>query len=122
MEKQLEMFINWGCTPFTEHLAGELNSLEIFPDQGEVVDKKNNPALEKFRKAQNVAYDIFNNGLGNKARQCKGALGFCKRDLPLEIYSGGRCVMPARWDRIEEMVEEAFTPIVMAAAKEQGLI
>ena len=122
MEKQLEMFINWGCTPFTEHLAGELNSLEIFPDQGEVVDKKNNPALEKFRKAQNVAYDIFNNGLGNKARQCKGALGFCKRDLPLDEWRGGQLIWPARWDRIEEMVEEAFTPIVIAAAKEQGII
>lgn len=122
MEKQLEMFINWGCTPLTQHLADQLNALDIFPDQGEVVDKKNNRALEKFRKAQNVAYDIFNNGLGNKARQCKGALGFCKRDLPLDMWINGRCIQRARWDRIEEMVEEAFTPIVMAAAKEQGLI
>lgn len=122
MEKQLEMFINWGCTPLTQHLVDQLNALDNFPQQGEVVDKKNNRALEKFRKAQNVAYDIFNNGLGNKAAQCFGALGIRKRDMPFEIYSRGQCIMPARWDRIEEMVEEAFTPIVMAAAKEQGLI
>lgn len=121
MEKQLEMFINWGCTPLTQHLADQLNALDHFPAQGEVEDKKNNPNLEKFRKAQNVAYDIFNNGLSNRARQCKSALGFCKRDLPLEVWST-RYVIPARWDRIEEMVEEAFTPIVMAAAKEQGII
>jgi len=122
MEKQLEMFINWGCTPLTQHLANEINALEIFPAQGEVEDKKNNPALEKFRKAQNVVYDIFNNGLGNRAHQCVGALGIRKRDMPFEIWSGNECVMPTRWERIEEIVEEAFTPIVMAAAKEQGVI
>lgn len=122
MEKQLEMFINWGCTPLTQHLADEINSLDIFPAQGEVEDKKNNPALEKFRKAQNVVYDIFNNGLGNRGHQCFGALGIRKRDMPFDMWSGGRCIQYARWDRIEEMVEEAFTPIVMAAAKEQGLI
>ena len=122
MEKQLEMFINWGCTPLTQHLVDQLNALDNFPQQGEVADKKNNRALEKFRKAQNVTYDIFNNGLGNKAAQCFGALGIRKRDMPFEIYSGGRCVMPARWERIEEMVEEAFTTIVIDAAKEQGLM
>ena len=122
MEKQLEMFINWGCTPLTEHLAEEINNLDIFPVAGEVEDKKNNPALEKFRKAQNVVYDIFNNGLCNRGAQCFGALGIRKRDMPFEVWSGNRCIQPTRWDRIDEMVEEAFTPIVMAAAKEQGLI
>lgn len=122
MEKQLEMFINWGCTPLTEHLAEEINNLDIFPAMGEVEDKKNNPALEKFRKAQNVVYDIFNNGLCNRGAQCFGALGIRKRDMPFEIWSGSHCIQPTRWDRIDEMVEEAFTPIVMAAAKEQGLI
>ena len=122
MEKQLEMFINWGCTPLTEHLAEEINNLDIFPVAGEVEDKKNNPALEKFRKAQNVVYDIFNNGLGNRGAQCFGALGIRKRDMPFEVWSGNSCIQPTRWDRINEMVEEAFTPIVMAAAKEQGLI
>lgn len=122
MEKQLEMFINWGCTPLTQHLADKINALDIFPAQGEVEDKKNNPALEKFRKAQNVVYDIFNNGLGNKAAQCFGALGIRKRDMPFEMWANGRCIQRARWDYIEEMVEEAFTPIVIAAAKEQGII
>ena len=30
--------------------------------------------------------------------------------------------MRANWDRVNEVVEEAFTPIVMAAAKEQGVV
>ena len=121
MEKQLEMFINWGCTPLTQHLVDQLNALDNFPQQGEVADKKNNRALEKFRKAQNVVYDIFNNGLMNRGKSLK-VLGLMRYDLALEEYRGGECIMRANWDRVNEVVEEAFTPIVMAAAKEQGIV
>ena len=113
----------WGCTKATKELAEKLTNLDSFPLQGEVEDKKNNPALEKFRKAQNVVYDIFNNGLGNRARQCRFALnGLTKSDLALPTYYGSQGYYPGNWDQVEELVEEKFTPIVMAAAKEQGLV
>ena len=112
----------WGCTKVTKDLAKKLTNLEHFPLQGEVEDKKNNPALEKFRKAQNVVYDIFNNGLENRARQCRFALnGLTKADLALPSYYANH-YYSGNWDQIEELVEEKFTPIVMAAAEEQGLI
>jgi len=113
------MEIDWGCTPRTKRLAQMLTELDHFPFQGEVVDKKNNPALEKFRKAQNVVYDIFNNGFGNRYREWRN-LGVRKRDLPLPTYYRDY-YYPGNWDRVNEYVEEAFTPIVEAAAKEQGL-
>lgn len=115
--------IDWGCTPETKILADKLSSLDAFPAQGECELKyTKNKYLERFRKAQNVAYDIFNNGMMNRGRQWKH-LGIPKRDLPLDYYDySGRIIQYANWDRIEEMVEEKFTPIIMAAAKEQGLV
>tara|TARA_Y100000385_G_C13063970_1_gene625803 strand:+ start:348 stop:731 length:384 start_codon:yes stop_codon:yes gene_type:complete len=114
---------SWGCTTETKQLAEGLTSLSTWPSAGEVEDKKNNPAMEKFRKAQNVVYDIFNNGLGNRAYQCRHALdGLTKAELAFATYINGRFCYPANWDQIEEKVEEKFTPIVMAAAREQGLI
>ena len=116
---QKELFLSWGQTPLMEHLSEKLQ--ELVPFEGEVEDKKNNPALEKFRKATNVVYDIFNNGLINRQWQVFGVLGLRKRDLPLPSYHRGYHY-PGNWDRVEEMVHKQFKPIVLAAAKEQGLI
>lgn len=117
------MNIIWGCTPEAKVLAEKLSNLDAFPLQGECELKyTKNRHLDRFRRAQNVVYDIFNNGLCNRAKEAK-ILGLAKRDLPLDVYDySGRFMYPANWDRIEEMVEEKFTPFVMAAAKEQGLL
>ena len=119
MDKNIE----WGCTPETKILAERLSNLDAFPSQGECELKyTTNKQLDRFRRAQNVVYDIFNNGLCNRAKEVK-ILGLAKRDLPFEVYDySGRYLYPANWDRIEEIVEEKFTPFVMAAAKEQGLL
>ena len=79
------------------------------------------PKKTKFRKAQNVVYDIFNNGLMNRGKSLK-VLGLKKYDLALDEYRGCQLIYPARWDQVDRVVEEAFTPIVMAAAQEQGLV
>lgn len=114
--------IEWGCTPTTDRLRGMLTDLDHFPDQGECPKKYTaNKELERFRRAQNVVYDIFNNGLGNRGKQLK-ILGLRKDDLALEQWINGRCYGRTNWDQIEEVVEERFTPIIMKAAREQGLI
>ena len=104
----------WGMTPETKELVEKLDML--IPLTGKVKDKK----LEKFRKAQNVVYDIFNNGLCNLGRQLR-VLGLCKYDLNLPYFYGGGYEYPGNWDQVNEVVEKAFTPIVMAAADEQGI-
>ena len=114
--------IEWGCTPTTNRIRNMLSDLDHFPDQGECPKKYTaNKALERFRRAQNVVYDIFNNGLMNRGKQLK-ILGLRRHDLALEEWRGGECIYRANWDRIEEVVEEKFTPIIFEAAKEQGLI
>ena len=119
MKNQLELFTSeWGVRNDVKHLVDELN--ELLPAMGMVKNANKNKYLEKFRKAQNVTYDIFNNGLCNRGRELK-VLGLKKYDLPLPEYYGRDRYFPGNWDRIEEIVCEAFTPIVQAAAKEQGI-
>ena len=114
----MTMKIEWGCTPTTNRLRDKLSGLDHFPDQGECSKKYTaNKELERFRRAQNVVHDIFNNGLMNRGKQLK-ILGLRKSDMPFPDDYNWR----GNWDRIEEMVEEKFTPIIMEAAKEQGLV
>ena len=120
MQEQLELFTSeWGVRNDVKHLIDPLN--DLLPAMGMVKNANKNKWLEKFRKAQNVSYDIFNNGLINRGRELK-VLGLKKYDLPLPEYYGRDQYFPGNWDRVEFLVSEAFTPIVRAAAIEQGMI
>ena len=116
-----EVKSEWGVTSQTDKLAAKLSNLDLFPAQGQVPQHWKHPALEKFRKAQNVVYDIFNNGLGNRGKQLR-VLGIKRDDLALAVYRNGRCIYGDNWEQIERVVERVFTPIILAAAKEQGLV
>jgi len=74
---------------------------------------KNNKKLEKFRKATLVIYDIFNNGLMNRGNQLR-VLGLKVDDLwlPNEFNNPD-------WDYNEDVVWNAFKPILIDAINEQ---
>jgi len=121
MQIQKELFTSeWGVRNDVKHLVEALQ--HKLPASGMVKNANKNRCLEKFRKAQNVTYAIFNNGLINRGKSLK-VLGLKRDDLPLpEYYVRGRHYFPGNWDRVEFLVCEAFTPIVRAAAIEQGII
>lgn len=102
----------WGVTEATRPLAKELDVL--IPISGPVAQPNKNPKLEKYRKAANVVYDIFNNGLMNRGLQLR-VLGLRKHDLP-RIRGWGT------WSQCEGVVEKAFTPIIIEACVEQGIL
>ena len=93
---------------------------EMIPLEGSVRNVNKNRALERFRKATNVVYDIFNNGLCNKAKSLR-VLGLKRYDLPLEEYRGGELLMRANWERIREIVTPIYEQILLEAVKEQGI-
>ena len=63
---QEEMFKNpWGVNEGFKDLCDKLTELLPFEGRCEFPNSKNKN-LEKFRRAQNAAYDLFNHGLGNK--------------------------------------------------------
>lgn len=89
------------------------------PVFGSVHDAKTtNKHLEKFRKAQNCYYDLYNNGLCNRAREFSNV--FRIPGVPREIKQNyGRYDMISK--STEELIEAKLYEIILAAAKEQGL-
>ena len=58
----------WNNEGAYQTIAEELQAL--LPSSGEVAEgKTTNKALERFRRAQNCYYDLYNNGLCNRARE-----------------------------------------------------
>ena len=126
MLKQKELFTtSWGVNSGFKTLVDELNNL--LPMSGRCEKPlSTNKNLEYFRRAQNAVYDFFNNGLCNK------------RGLFVEIFaqnenyyidkwniptqSSFRYFTKDSWEMWEDQIEKIFTPIVIKAAKEQGLV
>jgi len=112
---QEEMFKNpWGVNQGFSHLNNNLNDLLPFEGRCEFPNSKNK-ALDKFRRAQNAAYDLFNNGLGNKRSLFQNIYGWSVgvRDTSYATKM--------QWSMWEDRVEEVLTPIMLEAAKEQGV-
>ena len=126
MSKQQELFRNkWGVNSGFKTLVDELNALLPMSGRCEkpLSDNKN---LETFRRAQNAVYDFFNNGLCNK----RGL--FASMFAEKEEYFINKWNIPTQnsfryftkdsWEMWEDQIEKIFTPIIIKAAKEQGLV
>lgn len=95
--------------------AEELQAL--LPTVGEVdKGKTTNKALERFRKAQNCYYDLYNNGLCNRAREFSTV--FRIAGIPREIkqnYGYNYLVSSVTEDAIDKRMDE----LIMNAYREQ---
>ena len=112
---QEKLFSNtWGMNQGFSHLNNNLNDLLPLMGRCEFPNSKNK-ALDKFRRAQNAAYDLFNNGLGNKRSLFQNIYGWSVgvRDTSYATKM--------QWSMWEDRVEEVLTPIMLEAAKEQGV-
>ena len=104
-----------------ENLKTVIEALDdMIPAMGSVKNINKNRCLERFRTAQNVVHDIFNNGLMNRGKQLK-VLKLKIWELPLDYYRGGELVQPANWTRIKEIVEPKMEKVILDAAREQGI-
>jgi hypothetical protein len=107
----------WESKGQYQSLVEELT--ERLPFFGPVENAKTtNKHLEKFRKAQNCYYDLYNNGLCNRAREF--SIVFRIPGVPREIkqnYGYNTLVCKTT----EELIEAKLDEIILAAAKEQGL-
>ena len=114
---QLNLFSSdWGINSGFKTLVDQLN--DLVPINGSCESPRStNKYLERFRKSQNLLYDLFNNALMNRRAEFKVFFGF----VPINTIRDSYPVTAERWSQIEEEMEILFTPIVQAAAKEQGV-
>jgi|TARA_B100000085_G_scaffold177625_1_gene161906 hypothetical protein len=112
---QEKLFSNsWGVNSGFETVRDQLN--ELIPLEGACENPRTkNKALDKFRRAQNAAYDLFNNGLCNKRGLFNQIYGFAPT---MRDTDNARRM---QWSHWEDRVEEVLTPIIIAAALEQGI-
>ena len=112
---QLNLFSNsWGLNSGFKHLADKLD--ELIPMQGRCESPMSkNKHLEKFRRAQNAAYDLFNNGLCNKRGLFVSVFGDAPTQKSVNTFT------KVSWEMWEDRVEKMLTPMIIAAAKEQGI-
>ena len=123
--EQQELFTNsWGVNSGFERLRDELNKL--IPASGKCENPRSkNKHLEKFRKAQNAAYDFFNNGLCNKRGLFVSIFAenenyyIDKWNIP--TMNSFRYFNKTNYECWEDRIEKILTQIIIAAAKEQGV-
>lgn len=73
-----------------------------------------NKSLDRFRRAQNVVHDIFNNGLMNRYREIRVLdKNLRARDLPIHASNEDK------WNIIEKRIAPHFRIIVENAVLEQ---
>lgn len=112
MRKEDKLKSFWNGDSDLQDVAFKLQGL--VPMQGPVEDAKKNKALERFRVASNCYYDLYNNGLDNRARQFSALFKVRVGD-----YRDRRGEMD--FAGIEPVVEPIMRRFVLAAAKEQGI-
>lgn len=102
----------WNNKGKYQDLATKLQ--ERVPAMGECPLKyTKNKKLEKFRKASNAYYDIFNNGGCNRPQSIARIF-----DFAMSHMRDGRSY---QWTRIHEIVEPVMDKIILEAAQEQGV-
>ena len=84
------------------------------PVEGPVQNTRKNRALEKFRRASNCYYDLYNNGLCNRMAEFTYIFDLSARAYRLYGKHGFDQLLYRR-------TEEKMDAIVYAAAVEQGL-
>ena len=107
---QLELFkSSWATNEGFEALRNQLTELiplNVRCDKSRSLNKK----LEKFRVAQNLIYDLFNNGLCNRKAHFRQFFGWAPYGFNFYGY---------QWEMFEEDLEPTFTQLMQEAAAEQ---
>ena len=100
---------SWAVNQGFEALREQLN--ELIPLSGKCEKSRStNKKLDRFRTAQNLIYDLFNNGLCNRKAHFRQFFGWAPYGFDFHRN---------QWERFEEALEPEFTQIMQEAAAEQ---
>lgn len=111
-DKQGNLFgCSWSVHEGFKNLQEQLDC--FVPGSGRCEGSRSyNKALETYRVASNLVYDLFNNGLMNRKGQFKSFFGWAPY---------GYDISSDQFKRYERMLEPVMTQIMQEAAIEQGV-
>ena len=102
--------VSWALHEGYKDISEKLD--DLIPLEGAVPQGRSvNKCLEKFRVAQNLIYDLFNNGLCNRRSHFKQFFGWAP-------YTRN-CISQNEFNYYEIELEPVFTKIIIDAYKEQ---
>lgn len=108
----------WSSKGLFQHLVEPLQAK--LPASGACSKPRSaNKALDKFRRAGNAYYDIFNNGGCNRAGQIRNVFGISMSNY---TFGGRHRGYRTNFDRIFNDIEPIMDGIILDAAFEQGLL
>lgn len=96
----------------------------LVPASGPVAQPYKNKALEKFRKASNAYYRLYNDGDFNSGKGRMFGVEYISRFSTRKYYTDGRGRMQSYHDwqqGLYDEVEKGMDNIIVAACKEQGI-
>lgn len=96
----------------------------LIPASGSVAQPYKNKALERFRKAVNAYYRLYNDGDFNSGKGRMFGIEYISRFSTRKYYTGhgGRMQSYHDWTQgLYDEVEKGMDRIIEAAAKEQGI-
>lgn len=88
----------------------------LIPASGDVKDK--GKAIERYRRAFNVYYDLHNNGLCNRFGEVRTAIGVTPRHYGIANY---RQIYQSEHPDFVSAVETRIDELILEAALEQGI-
>lgn len=84
----------------------------LIPAEGSCPDPRKNKALERFRKAVNCYYDLYNNGLCNRKAEFRTTFGIAASHHGISRYGYSQTLY--------DLTEAAMDAIILEAALEQA--
>ena len=96
----------------------------LIPASGSVAQPYKNKTLERFRKAQNAYYRLYNDGDFNSGKGRMFGIEYISRFRTRKFYTAhnGRMQSYGCWAQgLYDEVEVGINKIIEAAAKEQGI-
>lgn len=112
----------WNSTGKYQEFVDGLNHL--VPAEGVVKNSRKNRALEKFRKASNCYYDLYNNGLDNRLGEVNRVMGIAPTKYRYSVdkfAKNGRYLHQQHYftEEFYDIIESKMDEIIIAAAIEQ---
>ena len=106
----------WNNNHPLKNVADQLHTLvneKAYPETGRISGKANK-ALDKYRRACNAYYDIFNNGGCNRGPLIRTIFGIDSAYLKREIRYH-------RWDELMSKCDPILEILIKEAAEEQNI-